>query len=285
MSSGVSGREVHSRAAHLPDLTVTYGPLPDHVADVWLPVSDDARPSTAMLLVVHGGFWRAEYDRRHARPQCAALAAAGYLVASIEYRRVGAGGGWPATFDDVATAVDSVPGLVGAAVRRSGTAGSAPPRAVLVGHSAGGHLAVWAASRHRLPGGSPWRLPAPPPSVAGVVSLAGVLDLTTAAELDLDDGAARALMGGSPADQPERYDVADPLRLAPIDVPTALVHGTADRHVPHAFSRRYATAAGPRARLAELTGVEHFALIDPSSAAWPAVLTAVARLVDGGRAD
>ncbi|WP_211239592.1 alpha/beta hydrolase [Jiangella gansuensis] len=282
----MSGRDVHSRAAHSPDLTVTYGPLPDHVADVWLPVGDDARPRTAMLLVMHGGFWRAEYDRRHARPQCAALAAAGYVVVSIEYRRVGAGGGWPATFDDVALAVDTVPGQVGAAARRSGRpAGSAPPRAVLVGHSAGGHLAVWAASRHRLPAGSPWRLPAPAPAVAGVVSLAGVLDLTTAAELDLDDGAARTLIGGGPVDQPERYAVADPLRLTPVGVPTVLVHGTADRQVPHAFSRRYATAAGPRTRLVELPGVEHFALIDPASAAWPAVLTAVAHLVDGGRAD
>ncbi|WP_407659327.1 alpha/beta hydrolase family protein, partial [Jiangella rhizosphaerae] len=114
---------------------------------------------------------------------------------------------------------------------------------------------------------------------AGVVSLAGVLDLHEAAALDLDDGAARTLLGGGPAERPERYAVTDPLRLAPPGVPVALLHGTADRQVPPELSRRYAAAAGPRATLQELPDVEHFGLIDPESSAWPAVLDAVAGLL------
>jgi pimeloyl-ACP methyl ester carboxylesterase len=117
-------------------------------------------------------------------------------------------------------------------------------------------------------------------SPAGVVSLAGVLDLAAAAELDLDDGAAVALLGGDPTTQPERYAVADPLRLVPASVPVALLHGTDDRQVPPVFSRRYAAAAGPGATLTELPGIEHFGLIDPESAAWPAVLAAIAILLE-----
>ncbi|RIQ34967.1 alpha/beta hydrolase, partial [Jiangella rhizosphaerae] len=135
-------REVLTRAAPPPSLTVTYGELPDQVADVWLPAGK-AGPMAPLVVVVHGGFWRAEYDRRHARPQCAGLAAAGYAVAAIEYRRAGAGGGWPATFDDAATALDTVPALVADATA-GGTARVDANRVVHVGHSAGAHLAVWA---------------------------------------------------------------------------------------------------------------------------------------------
>ncbi|TDE14151.1 alpha/beta hydrolase [Jiangella asiatica] len=289
----MSSRGVLSRPAPPPRLTVSYGPLPEHVADVWLPPGEPSAAGAGgdgdgppLLLVVHGGFWREEYDRRHARPQCAGLAAAGYVVAAIEYRRVGRDGGWPTTFDDVALAVDTVPAAVAAALREAPTGRaptSPPPDAVLVGHSAGGHLAVWAASRHRAPASAPWRLAAPPPSVAGVVSLAGVLDLPAAAELDLDGGAARDFLGGGPGDVPERYAAADPLRLTPAAVPTVLVHGTDDEQVPPELSRRYAAAAGPHASLVELPGVEHFALIDPESPAWPSVLDAVTQVVRAER--
>lgn len=256
---------------------MVYGESSGQVVDVWLPEAG-TEPAAPLVVVVHGGFWRAEYDRRHARPQCAGLAAAGYAVAAIEYRRVGAGGGWPVTFDDVATALDEVPGLVAEATA-DGPVPVDTARVVHVGHSAGAHLAVWAASRHRLPAGTRWAAPAPADRPAGVVSLAGVLDLRAAAGLDLDDGAARALLGGGPADRPDRYAAADPLRLAPPDVPVTLLHGTADRQVPPAFSRRYAAAAGPSANLRELPGIEHFSLIDPESPAWPAVLDAVAGLL------
>lgn len=268
-------REVLTRAAPPPRLTVAYGGSPDQVADVWLPDGGGRAP---LVVVVHGGFWRAGYDRTHTRPQCAGLAAAGYAVAAIEYRRVGAGGGWPATFDDVAAALDTVPALVARATA-GGPAEADAARVVHVGHSAGAHLAVWAASRGRLPAGARWTASSERARPTGVVALAGVLDLRAAAELDLDDGAARELLGGGPAQRPERYAAADPLGLAPPGVPVALLHGADDRQVPPEFSRRYAAAAGPLATLREPAGVEHFGLIDPESPAWPAVLDAVAGLL------
>jgi acetyl esterase/lipase len=127
-------REVLTRPAPPPDLTLTYGPHPDHVIDVRLPPS---RPAP-LIVMIHGGFWRAAYDRTHTGPLTSALAAAGYVVAIPEFRRTGQeGGGWPGTFDDVAAALEAVPDLLA-------PYSEDPP--VLLGHSAGGHLAVWAAT-------------------------------------------------------------------------------------------------------------------------------------------
>jgi acetyl esterase/lipase len=121
-----------------------YGARPDQIAEVVLPPATGPLP---LVIVIHGGFWRAIYDRTHTAPQCVALARAGWAVAALEYRRVGGGGGWPETFADVAAGVDAVPEALGSAID--------PDRVVLMGHSAGGHLALWAAGRHRLPSGAP----------------------------------------------------------------------------------------------------------------------------------
>jgi dipeptidyl aminopeptidase/acylaminoacyl peptidase len=231
---------------------------------------------------LHGGFWRSQYDRGHTAPLAEALAAAGFVVCAPEYRRSGRGGsgsgrrggasGWPGTFDDVAAAVDRLPGLVAEA-----TDGLVDGRSmVLAGHSAGGQLALWAASRHHLANGSPWR--AEPASGCGVVALAAVSDLTECQRLRLGGGAADALIGGGPKRFPERYEAADPARLLPVGSRVLLVHGTADDRVPHEMSVGYAA----RARAAGdtevdcvlLPGAGHFDVIDPLSAAWPAVLAA-----------
>ncbi|MGH8891698.1 MAG: alpha/beta hydrolase fold domain-containing protein [Actinomycetes bacterium] len=270
-----SDRDVLDRPAPPPDKTLAYGPLAEHVVDLRLP-AQATRP-VPLVVVVHGGFWMAEYDRAHAGPQSAGLAEAGYVVATPEYRRVSRrGGGWPETFDDVALLADTVPGLARQALGdRVDTA-----RTVLVGHSAGGHLAAWASSRHRLPDTLPWHLPARPP-LAGVVSLAGVLDLVEADRLGLGGHAARQLIGGSPRRHRERYAVASPAALLPTGGRCVLVHGSVDELVPVEISRTYArdaAAAGDDAVLHELDGVGHFALIDPLSAAWPAVLDAIALL-------
>lgn len=263
--------------------TLSYGPLPEHLVDVRVPAGDGPAP---LVVVVHGGFWKGEWDRAHSAPQSDGLAAAGYVVATVEYRRVGAGGGgggWPGTLDDVALLGDTVPGLVAAAVGdRVDTA-----RTVFVGHSAGGHLVAWSASRHRLPAASPWHRPTPLP--VGVVSLAGVLDLELSERLGLGGHAAKALLGGSPRKRPERYAEADPVRLLPTGVRTVLVHGTRDEAVPLEVSRAYsaaARAAGDDVALHELAGVDHMALVDPASGAWPTVLAAVAEAMRGraGRA-
>ena len=129
--------DVLSRPARPPDLTLTYG-RPDLVADLFLPPADPGAAGVPLIVFLHGGFWRAAYDRKHARPLAEALAAAGLAVCVPEYRRVGQdGGGWPGTFDDVRAAVERLPDLVAGA-----TAGRADAiRPVLAGHSAGGHLA------------------------------------------------------------------------------------------------------------------------------------------------
>lgn len=265
--------EVLTRPAPEPDRTIRYGDGEEHVIDLRLPPAGDGpRP---LAVVVHGGFWRAAYDRRHTGPQASALAEAGYAVAVPEYGRVGQeAGGWPGTFDDTARWSDTLVDLVCDEV---GTDLVDRDRVVLVGHSAGGHLALWAASRHRLPASSPWWRADPLP-ICGVVALAGVCELALAAELRLSDGATQDLVGGEPGQAAGRYAQADPASLLPSGVRTVLVHGRQDGNVPIELSRAYARraqAAGDNVQLVELPDIGHFELIDPLTHAWPAVLAAL----------
>ncbi len=266
--------DVLSRPAPPPDLILRYGPEPEHVIDVRLPRAGVAAP---LVLFLHGGFWMAEYDRLHVGPLAADLAARGYAVALPEYRRIGQpGGGWPGTLDDVAAAIDKAPSLVAAA---------APgrvdiTRTVLAGHSAGGHLALWSAGRHNLPTGHRWR-PRSRPSTIGVLALAPVSNLIDGYHQGIGDGAVGQLMGCGPdgADgAADRYASADPTQLR-VDAPVMIVHGSADDRVPVQMSRQYARATG--ASLVELPDVDHFAVIDPLSRIWPAVVESLAGLVRG----
>jgi acetyl esterase/lipase len=221
-----------------------------------------------LILLWHGGFWRQEWDRTHLGPMAEALSAQGYAVALPEYRRTGGDGGWPATFEDVAAAADFLPGEIARLVPGR----IDHERVVYAGHSAGGHLAVWASRRHLLPPGSPGRL-RDAPSIVGVVALAPVLDLGEAFRLDLDGGAVAALLGGSPEEYPERYDATNPMRIGGAEPRVTIVHGDRDQHVPIALSRMYRDAIG--AELIELPGAEHFAVIDPESTAWQSSLIAL----------
>jgi pimeloyl-ACP methyl ester carboxylesterase len=260
-------RDVLSRPAPPPDLTLRYGEHPDQVADVRLPEVCDA----PLVIFIHGGFWQAAYDRAHTGPLAADLAGRGYAVATIEYRRVGQpGGGWPGTFSDVAAAIAAVPDLLAKELAHRG----APPvnidRPVLAGHSAGGHLALWYAA-------------VAPDAVRGVLALAPVADLIAAHRLRLGDDAVFGLLGGRPDALPDRYASADPMAHLPLKVRTVIVHGTDDERVPVELARDYAEAAartGDDTTLVELPGVEHFAVIDPLSAAWPAVLDALRTVTD-----
>lgn len=278
----VSGdpRSILTRAARAPDAVVVYGPDPNQICEVWWPrrsltVLD--QPVAALVLLIHGGFWQAEYDCAHARPMAVALADAGHVVGSVEYRRLGSpGGGWPGTFDDVSAAVDQLPDLIGA---------SAPGHVeidgvVLVGHSAGGQLVLWAAARHRLPKDSGWHR-TPARDLRGVVALAPVAELGRADREDVGEGAVAELLGGHLAERPDQYAAADPAVLGPVGVRTVVIHGDADAQVPIEHSRSYvqrARTGGDDATLVELPGKEHFGLIDPLSAAWPIVLETVQML-------
>lgn len=254
-----------TRPAPPPDFTVAYGDDPEQVVDVRLPAPGAApRP---LVVFVHGGFWMAEYDRTHAAPLATDLAARGYPVASVEYRRIGQpGGGYPGTLDDVAAAVAALPELLAVALAEDRYEGFDTDRPILAGHSAGGHLALWTAAR----GG---------PSVTrGVLALAPVANLLRAYELRLGGDAARKLLGGAPGERPDAYAAADPTALLPIGVPVAVVHGRRDEQVPYRIGAEFAAAArvaGDDVRLVELPECEHFGLIDPLSAAWPAVLDAL----------
>jgi acetyl esterase/lipase len=260
---------VLDRPAPTPDLTLAYGPRPEHVVDLRFPPAAQDR-AAPLVVLIHGGFWRPAYDRTHLGPMGHALAAAGYTVAVPEYRRAGmAEDGWAGTFGDIALAADQVAGIARAH-------GADTSTVTWAGHSAGGHLALWAAARPGLPlsgAGSQWRGPCP---ATHVVSLAGCASLRLCAEWNLGGGAVRNLMGGEPDEVPERYAVADPAALPPPPVPVTLVHGTADEQVPAGMSRAF--HAG---RLVEIRGAGHFDLIDPESRAWPQVMAALAGALSG----
>ncbi len=200
--------------------------------------------------MIHGGFWRARYDLLHASHLCAALAAQGIAVANMEYRRVGEpGGGWPGTFDDVVAGFDSITNELGGQV-------------VVLGHSAGGHLALRLAA-NRTP--------------AGIIALAPVADLKRAYDLNLSNGAVIEFLGGTPETVPDAYRDADAIAHAST-VERTVLHGTADDTVPIELSRNFALArAGDpgKVELRSIPSAGHFEFIDPESHEWPTVVEAV----------
>jgi len=236
--------------------TVAYGPHPDQFLELTLPPGSGPAP---VVVVLHGGFWRAAYGVDLARPLAADLTAAGFAAVAVEYRRVGAGGGWPQTVEDVAAALDALPGLADAA-RLDLT------DVAVVGHSAGGHLAAWAAGRPLLPPGAPGADPRV--RVTAAVLQAGVLDLERADEQGLGRGAVREFLGGPPV--PEVLALASPVQLVPSGVDLLCVHGTGDDVVPPEQSERYAQAAAPTGSPVEVRAVpgDHMVLIDPGGPAW-----------------
>ena len=245
--------------------TVRYGTAPDQFLELTLPGGGPA-PGAGLpvAVVLHGGFWRAAFGVELARPLAADLAAAGWAAVAVEYRRVGAGGGWPETLLDVAAALDVLPDLLEA--DRLDLAD-----VTVIGHSAGGHLAAWAAARDRLPDGAPGARPRV--RAAAAVLQAGVLDLVLAAEQQLGGGAVRAFLGAGPDTAPERWASADPVRLLPTGAAVLCVHGAADVVVPVQQSERYgaaATAAGDAVEVRVLSG-DHMALIDPLGPEWQLV--------------
>jgi acetyl esterase/lipase len=230
-----------------------YGAHPHQACDLHLPRGPGPHP---VAVVLHGGYWQAPYTKLIMRPLCHDLARRGYASWNVEYRRLGRdGGGWPMTFDDVAAAIDLLAELddpldLG--------------RVTVIGHSAGGQLALWAGGRPSLPPGAPGAEP-------GVVAQR-VLALAAVCEIGRAGGVAVRLLGGTPAAVPERWAQADPMRRIPLAIPVGLVHGIGDETVDVQRSRDYAAAAeaaGGRVALIETPG-EHRSPIDPSTPAWRA---------------
>jgi acetyl esterase/lipase len=254
------------------DATIAYGPGPSQKAELRLPPGPGPHP---VVVVVHGGCWRSTWGFDHVRALAAALAREGYATWSLEYRRLGEpGGGWPGTLADAGRGVDHLRAL--AASHRLDLG-----RVIALGHSAGGQLALWLASRARRAPGSPLRGPDPMP-LRGVVALAAVTDLEAAAEAGVCGDAAAQLLDGPPATADARAGEASPIRLLPLGVPQRLLHGRHDRVVPLAQSLAYETAArakGDDATLQVIADAGHFELASPESAAWPHVRDAVEGLV------
>jgi acetyl esterase/lipase len=237
---------VLTREARPPDRIVAYGAHSDQVADVRF---GDARAAARpLVLIFHGGFWRPRYDRAHTGSMAAAIADAGWTVASVEYRRVP--GESKATLDDASAALARLPTKI------AGHDG----RVVLIGHSAGGHIVLWLAATRATP------------ALAGVLALAPAADLRLAHAMNLGDGAVLAFLGADPATRPD----IDPRQLPSPTIPATIVHGDRDETVPIEVSDSY-VGAHRATRLARVVG-SHYGPIDPSSAAWPAVIDALDRL-------
>ncbi|MDQ2936533.1 MAG: alpha/beta hydrolase [Acidobacteriota bacterium] len=249
---------------------LAYGSDPSQFGELRLPQRKGPSP---VVVVIHGGCWYSEYDLSQLANFNARLAGLGVATWSLEYRRIGnPGGAWPGTFEDVAHGTDYLRVL----------ARSYPldlRRVIVVGHSAGGQLALWLAARNRLPKDSPLYANNPL-QLQGIVSLAGITDLRRYRPNCGE--AVNKLLGGSPEEVPDRYRQTSPIELLPLKVEQRLIHGTLDELVPPDFSKDYEAAARKkrdRVQLILLPNAGHFDLIAPQSSAWPAVEKAVRSLL------
>jgi acetyl esterase/lipase len=238
---------VLSRPATPPDETVAYGSEPDQIADVRF--GGDAASRRPLIVLIHGGFWRPSINRMHTGPMAVAMAAAGWTVAAIEYRRVPQHPNL--TIDDVGAAFKTLPAKV---TRHDG-------RVLAMGHSAGGHLTLWAAARR------------PNPRLMGALALAPAADLQLADELNLGDGATQLFLGEDPK---HRADI-DPKRMPSPVIGVTIVHGDEDDVVPIALAESYVISHA-KTRLVKVHGAGHFAVIDPLNPVWPLVVEELEQL-------
>jgi acetyl esterase/lipase len=258
------------------DHRLPYGDDPNQFAELRLPSGAGPHP---VVVLVHGGCWKAEYATlRDLSPMGDALKAEGIASWNVEYRRLGQpGSGWPGTYADIGRAIDHLRQLE-SRYRLDLS------RAAVVGHSAGGHLAMWSATRRRLSSDSPVHAVSPLP-LRGVINLAGSIDMReniAHMEAECHDAVVTTLLGGTPASVPERYRDVSATTVVPLGVQQILVWGEHENFVPLSLARRHAdaaTKAGDRARLIVVPATGHFELASPHSSAWPTVLEAIRSLV------
>ncbi len=262
----MSADDILTRAQPPADARIPYGSDPHQFGELRLP-KGLAKGPHPVVMNIHGGFWRAKYDLLHASHLCAALSRAGVATWNLEYRRVGnAGGAWPGTFEDITNGYRFL-----RQIARKYNLDMA--RVVVMGHSAGGHLAM-ALAGHLAPKQKSGKTRVEEnadaePRLRGVVSLAGVVNLERAWELHLSNDAVVEFLGGTPNQMPDHYREADPMRLA-VATEQHLIHGTEDDIVPIEISRKYASAKQSQGEKVTLTELKcgHFELIDPESGVW-----------------
>lgn len=269
--------DITSTSAPPADRRDSYGPHPLQFGELRLP--PNALAKSAVVVLIHGGCWQSSYDLGHVGHAAAALAREGFIVWVPEYRRLGDhGGGWPGTFEDVANAVDHLRTL---AISYPSIDTS---RVILAGHSAGGQLALWAASRRagETPSGS---AKSPLPTM-GAVSLAGITDLAAyGAAAGGCNASVAPLLGGTPRDVADRYRAVSPIELLPLHVPVHLVHGVNDSIVPVRMAEQYAERAriaGDRVQLTVVPEAGHFDVVAPQSPAWSSVTAAIHGIAQQG---
>ncbi len=256
-----------------PTATIAYGSGPLQFADLRVP--EGAGPHPVMILI-HGGCWLSAYDITHIGKLADAFAKNGIATWTVEYRRVGdVGGGWPGTFEDIATAADYLPKI-------ANQYGLDLDRVIASGHSAGGHLALWLAARNQFEQDSLFAPEAQPVALKGVLGLAPAADLAYLHEQNVCGSVINKLMGGSPKEHPERYARGSATELVPLSLPQQLVIGTHDLNWAP-VGRRYAkaaTASGDSVTVIEATASGHFEMIDPDSTTWPLVRDAAFKLLN-----
>ena len=270
----VSYGSVQSLQFGEPSTVEQYGRNNQQFGQLWLPAG--MAGSIPLVVFIHGGCWLSDYDITHTQALSTALSGQGYAVWSIEYRRVGnPGGGWPGTFQDIANAVDHVRGL---AERYSLDLN----RIALMGHSAGGHLALWAASRKGFSNDNPF-YSSDPLGVKAVISLAGIPDVVQYSQGGSScNSPVEQLFGGSHTKYPHRYSAGTPLDIVSLGVELVMLQGKADNIVPLTQARSYIQSLrnpDPDFQLQLLAEAGHFDLIHPGAPAWQHVLTALKRVL------
>lgn len=277
--SVLTARELLALPHSEPDYRLAYGDDSSQYGELRVPSGAGPHP---VVVLVHGGCWREFSSASSIAPIADALKADGIATWSIEYRRLNqAGGGWPGTYLDVGRAVDHLRALAQPYHLDLG-------RVAVVGHSAGGHLAMWVAARSRLPAGTPLYKSNPLP-IRGVVDLDGTPDMAGAMPgLPLPSACGqdvvRAMLGGTPDSVPERYAQVSAIDMLPLGIPQVLIWGARDDQVPLAMAERYTRAArqaGDRVQLVVDSTAGHFEAASPRSSLWPSVHTAIRALLDG----